>query len=170
MCDNIDTMTAIALNLTDTGVRGFLQRLGPAGRATVSMMERRESWAVDGDPRAEQVMEELGKTLTRVPKEQVIKCASEDPESFIHLMALMRSSRSMMVLWWLIEISPDLDALLLARHSHAPSRYSAVLYSRLQAFDRLSILSRIFEKSRVMSITSILEEVAERQAKQSQGD
>ena len=122
-----------------------------------AFMECSEDWTIDTEdhPELEAALTELGKSLDRLGKVEI-----HDPESLIEIAAYLKISRLLRILQAVDSANPGAASkvLMKAEELAKQNQHAATFLHRNVIFERLRLLSRIFDSKRISKIQHTIEE------------
>ncbi len=122
----------------------------------ISFMEGVEDWTVDGDPKLESALQQLGEAL-----EDIGNIDLQEEDSMILLGATIKSGRCLRILMCLDTAYPGAAAKILM-HAEENTQYdedtAGIFLRRNIVFERLRLLSRVFATDRLKIVIKALEE------------
>lgn len=124
----------------------------------VASMEAIETWAADQDPRVEEALLRLGKTLDKLEDFNVT-----DEALLVKILANLRSSRALRLMQFLDVLKPGSASKLLiyaeehAKEGHKKDPCAELFIKRNLSFERLQLLGRIFAPERINLVLKALE-------------
>lgn len=123
----------------------------------VSFMESVENWTLDGDPKLEKAVAELGTALDNIGNIDL-----QEEDKLIQTMISLKMGRSLRLLQCMDTAHPGAASKMLMRAEKAPKDDSAagLFLRRNVVFERLRLLSRIFSEERFATLLKILENEA----------
>lgn len=121
----------------------------------LTFMESVESWTLDGNPEVEDAMTKLGEIL-----EDIGGVDLQREDDFIKIAAYIKATRNLRLLQALDTAHPGAASkLLMYAETSAPTNQTADLFLRRNiVFERLRLLTRIFDAQRLELIQKILED------------
>jgi len=143
-------------DLSTRGVHEFWKNYeDPMIYRVISFMESVEHWTVDGEPKVEKALEELGKSLDSITK---FELAKED--HYIKIACHLKAARVLRLLQAIDTTHPGSASRLLmyAEENTKKSNDPAGLFLRRNiVFERLRLLARVFSAERIALVTKALE-------------
>ena len=124
----------------------------------IAMMEGVEQWTIDGEPKLESELQQLGRELDNIEKLDMGELAHE--EMFIQIAGSLCSSRTLRLLQAIDSVHPGSASKLLIyaeESSQSPDDPAGFFLRRNIVFERLRLLSRVFNKERIGMILRLLE-------------
>jgi intracellular multiplication protein IcmW len=124
----------------------------------VTFMEGVETWTIDGNPQLEQALTQLGQELDQIANIDMNKVGHED--QFLRLLANIKTGRGLRLLQAIDEVHPGSASkvLMYAEETSISKKDAAGFFLRRNiVFERLRLLSRVFDAQRVKLINSVLE-------------
>ena len=121
----------------------------------ITHMESVETWTLDGDPDLEEAIEELGKELDQLGRQEL-----NEQDQLISLCANIKMSRELRLLQCIDTANPGSASKLLVyaeQNSKDPEDASGLFLRRNVVFERLRLLTRIFSKERINVVLKALE-------------
>lgn len=124
----------------------------------VTFMESVEDWTLDGDPRFEEAMNQLGKELDDIAS--IDMNAFGEEEKFIRIVGNIKSGRGLRLLQALDTVHPGSASKILihaeetSTGSHDPAGF---FLKRNIVFERLRLLARVFSEYRLKLVARALE-------------
>lgn len=128
----------------------------PSIYRVIAFMETVEEWTMDGNPALERALTKIGELFDEISKFELGK-----EEQFISLCTHLKTSRILRILQTIDTIEPGSASKLLmyAEENNHPGNTMANLFLRRNiAFERLRLLSRVFQDDRLKLVQEILEE------------
>ena len=122
----------------------------------ISFMEGVEDWTIDGDPKFEQALKQLGDTLEDVGN---IELALE--KEIIELATYIKTGRCLRLLMCLDQAYPGAAAKVLMHAeeiSKSENDTAGIFLRRNIVFERLRLLGRVFAPDRFKLVLSALED------------
>ena len=122
----------------------------------ISFMEAVEQWTVDGDPKIEQVLKELGQGLDGVTKFELNK-----EECYVDVACYLKLGRALRILQAIDTTHPGAASRLLMyaeENSKSSDDHAGLFLRRNIVFERLRLLARIFSSERLALVTKVLEQ------------
>lgn len=132
--------------------------IDPTIYRVLMFLESVEDFTLDGDPKFEAAITELGKLLDNIEKIDMDKLAQQ--ESFIRIVANIKSSRGLRLLQAIDAIHPGSASKIITyaeRSTTRPDDPAGIFIRRNTAFERLRLLARVFSEYRLYQITKALE-------------
>lgn len=146
-------------DLSQKGAHEFWSQYdNPQVYRVIAFMEGVETWTADGHPELEQAMEQLGRELEQLENVDMGQLAKQD--IFIKLACHIKASRVLRILQAIDSAQPGSASKLLiyAEENSKNTDDPAGLFLRRNiVFERLRLLSRVFEPSRTALISKALE-------------
>lgn len=124
----------------------------------VTFMESVEDWTLDGDPKLEEAIQQLGKELDDI--EAIDMNALGEEDKFIRLVGNIKSGRGLRLLQAIDTVHPGSASKILihAEETSTSSLDAAGFFlKRNIVFERLRLLSRVFSEYRLKLIARALE-------------
>jgi intracellular multiplication protein IcmW len=121
----------------------------------ISFMESVETWTLDDDPLIESAIDELGRALDRVGRQDLKK-----EDEFITLCANIKMSRALRLLQCMDTANPGSASKLLIyaeQNSRDPDDPPGLFLRRNVVFERLRLLTRVFAQERINLVLRALE-------------
>ena len=124
----------------------------------VTFMESVEDWTLDGDPRLEIAINQLGKELDDIEAIDMNMFGQED--KFIRLVGNIKSGRGLRLLQAIDTVHPGSASKILihaeenSTNSHDPAGF---FLKRNIVFERLRLLARVFSEYRLKLIAKAIE-------------
>lgn len=121
-------------------------------------LEGVESWTLDGDPKLEEAMQQLGRELDNLEKVDLNEAGHE--ETFIRICANLKSSRGLRLLQAIDMQQPGSASRVLIHaeeNTQEPDDPAGIFLRRNIVFERLRLMSRVFSKQRMNMILRALE-------------
>lgn len=132
--------------------------LDPMIYRVVTFMESVEDWTLDGDPKLEEAILNLGKALDNL--ESVDISALNQEAEFIRLVGNIKSSRGLRILQAIDSADPGSASKVLIHAeetTRSPNDPAGFFLKRNIVFERLRLLSRVFSEYRLKLVSSALE-------------
>lgn len=160
-----------ALDLSRDAIAAYWSHQDPSGVAAkaLSLMESREDWCADlSSNDVDEAVSSLAVRISQAEKASLEKVVIENPEVFIALMGVMRSSRAILLFRWMTNEHVNVAAFLLnlcsltGEHGEADIKQSVLrklMTERLMVLERMCLLGRIFSPTRLGMVLEVLEEV-----------
>lgn len=128
----------------------------PSIYKTVSFMEGVETWTIDGDPKIEEAITSLGKTLDDIGSVDL-----QEEDKFIQITSNLKMGRALRLLQCMDIAHPGAASKIL---SHAENTtqdeqthsLAQLFLQRNIIFERLRLLKRIFSPDRLEAISQIM--------------
>lgn len=157
-------MTQPPLDLTPTGVRAFLDRIGPAARI-VEEMERQETWPCPDTP---EVRAAIAQFCSLLNEHHLQALAFQADASLLQVMAYLRASQCLLLLERLSTAAGEFDLtpgdilwsmsdVVQKQPEHQPALEAAA--GRLIHLDRVQLLKRVYGPARAEMIARVLREL-----------
>jgi len=124
----------------------------------ITFMESVEDWTLDGDPRLEMALKQLGQELDDIEKLDFSTLGQED--AFIRLVGNIKSGRGLRLLQAIDTVHPGSASRVLihaeetSTGSHDPAGF---FLKRNITFERLRLLARVFSEYRMKLVARALE-------------
>lgn len=124
----------------------------------ITFMESVEDWTLDGDPKLENALKQLGKELDDIEKLDMGTLGQEDV--FIRLVGNIKSGRGLRLLQAIDTVHPGSASRILihaeetSTGSHDPAGF---FLKRNIVFERLRLLARVFSEYRLKLVARALE-------------
>ena len=122
-----------------------------------AFMECTEDWTIDSEdnPELETALSELGNTLDRLGKVEI-----RSPEMLIEIAAYLKISRLLRILQAVDSANPGAASKVLMKAEELAKQnpHAATFLHRNIIFERLRLLSRIFDNKRISKIQNTIEE------------
>lgn len=128
----------------------------PSIYRVIAFMETAEEWTMDGNPALERGLTKLGEQMDTLSSFELGK-----EEQFVSLCTHLKTSRILRILQAIDTIDPGSASKLLmyAEENNHPGNTMANLFLRRNiVFERLRLLSRVFQEERLQLLLNILEQ------------
>jgi len=146
-------------DLSQKGAHEFWSKYeNPQVYRVITFMEGVETWTLDGDSTLEQSMDQLGRELDNLENVDIGQLGRQD--LFIKIACYIKASRVLRILQAIDTAQPGSASKLLihAEETSQSTEDPAGLFLRRNiVFERLRLLSRVFEPTRVSMIVKALE-------------
>ena len=128
-------------------------------------LENMEHWAVDKEPDIDPAVIELGRSIDLASDIEIT-----DESKVIRVLANTSASRAMRILQSIDMIRPGLASQILMKaeetsqdkNGNIGDRFAKLFLQRNLVFERLQLLSRVFDPQRIALVLNALEKVNER--------
>lgn len=120
-------------------------------------MESCESWALDGRPRAETIIEDLCAALSDATTSAITVSVANRTHDTVELMAYLKSGRALLLFSWLAEVNPAVVGMLVRGVQDDVDEFGALMLDRVTVLERQRLLSRIFAPERLALVIEALE-------------
>lgn len=124
----------------------------------VTFMESVEEWTLDGDPKLEEAISQLGEELDNLQAVDLNTLNHE--EKFIRLVGNVKTGRGLRVLQAIDTVHPGSASKVLIHAeetSFSSSDPAGIFLKRNIIFERLRLLSRVFSEQRLKLVAQALE-------------
>ena len=132
--------------------------LDPMIYRVIIFMESVEDWTLDGNPKLEETIKNLGKELDDIASIDISMLAQED--QFISLVGNIKSGRGLRLLQALDTVHPGSASKILIHAEDTSTKgddTASFFLKRNIIFERLRLLARVFSESRLKLIARALE-------------
>lgn len=147
------------IDLSQKGAHEFWSQYeNPHVYRVISFMEGVEKWTLDGEPSVEEALEKLGQELGNLQNVEMGQLGRQD--LFIKIACHIKASRVLRILQAIDTAHPGSASKLLIHaeeNSQSTDDPAGLFLRRNIVFERLRLLSRVFEPTRISTILKSLE-------------
>lgn len=120
----------------------------------ITFMERAEDWTLDGDPQVEAALEKLELAMSELQGIEI-----SNFEQLVYIGAYLKTSRVLKIMQEMDTNNPGAASRFLgyAESADETNKAAKLFIRRNLIFERLRLISRIFDPERIKTIQEILE-------------